>query len=78
MELAEKLKDTIKSYNKTVEILGPSPAPVTKVKDNYRWHIVVKAINIEYLQQVLTSIKDEPRRSKKVQTVIDVDAYMML
>ncbi|MDR4497840.1 MAG: primosomal protein N' [Candidatus Scalindua sp.] len=78
IELAEKLKDTIKLYKNTVEILGPSPAPVTRVKDNYRWHIVVKAINIEYLQQVLTSIKDEPRISKKVQTVIDVDAYMML
>ena len=78
MDLAEKLKNTIKLYKKTVEILGPSPAPVTRVKDNYRWHIVVKAINIEYLQQVLTSIKDEPRISKKVQTVIDVDAYMML
>ncbi|MDR4505010.1 MAG: primosomal protein N' [Candidatus Scalindua sp.] len=78
LDLAEKLKDTSRLYRKTVEILGPSPAPVTKVKDNYRWHIVVKANTIEYLQQVLQSIKEEPRGSNKVQTVIDVDAYMML
>ncbi len=78
MNLARKLKDASSAYNKAAEILGPSPAPVTKVKDNYRWHIVVKAHNIEYLQQVLQNIKDEPRQSKRVQTVIDVDAYMML
>jgi primosomal protein N' (replication factor Y) len=78
LELAEKLKDRSRVYKKAVEILGPSPAPVTKIKDNYRWHIVVKANNIEYLQQVLQSIKDESRGSKRVQTVIDVDAYMML
>ncbi|NOG84790.1 MAG: primosomal protein N' [Planctomycetes bacterium] len=78
VELAEQLKERSIAYKKAVEILGPSPAPVTKIKDNYRWHIVVKANNIEYLQQILQSMKDEIRGSKRVQTVIDVDAYLML
>ncbi|MCP5002750.1 MAG: primosomal protein N' [Planctomycetes bacterium] len=78
LELAEKLKDTSSAYKKAVEILGPSPAPVTRIKDNFRWHIIVKAHNIEYLQRVLHGVKYESRGSRKVQTVIDVDAYMML
>ncbi len=87
MNMAKKLKDTIKLasrmtqsgwHKKDVEILGPAPAPVTKVKDKYRWHIVVKANNIENLQMVLKNIEDEYRQAKKVQIVIDVDPYMML
>jgi primosomal protein N' len=30
-----------------VEVLGPAPAPIARVKDNFRWHLIVKADNSE-------------------------------
>ncbi|MFQ5965511.1 MAG: primosomal protein N' [Candidatus Scalinduaceae bacterium] len=84
---SEKLKKAIKlssrmtqtgGYNAEVSILGPAPAPITRVKDKYRWHIIVKANNIENLRMVLKDIVNEKTRSKKVQIIIDVDPYMLL
>ncbi len=61
-----------------VGVLGPAPAPIVKVKDNYRWHLIVKADSFKNLHTILTSIENENRNSKKVQMMIDVDPYMLL
>lgn len=86
-DIAEKLKEAIRlttgtsqseRYKNKVEILGPAPAPITRVKDKYRWHLIAKADNSEKLRAILKSIENENRHSKRVQIMIDVDPYMLL
>lgn len=86
-DIAEKLKEAIRlttgtsqseRYKNKVEILGPAPAPITRVKDKYRWHLIAKADNSEKLCAILKSIENENRHSKRVQIMIDVDPYMLL
>ncbi len=87
VEIAETLMETIKSSNGSllaglhkdkVGVLGPAPAPIVKVKDNYRWHLIVKADSFKNLSTILKSIENKNRNSKKVQMMIDVDPYMLL
>jgi len=87
LDIAEKLKEAIRlntgmaqsdRHKDKVEVLGPAPAPITRVKDNYRWHLIVKADNSENLSMILKNIESENRHSKKVQIMIDVDPYMLL
>ena len=87
IDIAGKLKDAIKLNDRTprsdlhkkeVEIMGPAPALITKVKDKYRWHIIVRANSSEKIHTILKSIESESRKSKKVQIIIDVDPYMLL
>lgn len=86
-DIAEKLKEAVRlttgtsqseRYKNKVEILGPAPAPITRVKDKYRWHLIAKADNSEKLCAILKSIENENRHSKRVQIMIDVDPYMLL
>ncbi len=86
-EIAEKLMETIKLSNgqlltgfrkDKIGVLGPAPAPIVKVKDNYRWHLIVKADSFKNLRTILKSIENENRNSKKVQMMIDVDPYQLL
>ena len=86
-DIAEKLMNAIKLSNgpllaglrkDKVGVLGPAPAPIVRVKDNYRWHLIVKADSFKNLHTILKSIENENRNSKKVQMMIDVDPYMLL
>ncbi|HHT9109816.1 MAG TPA: replication restart helicase PriA [Candidatus Brocadiaceae bacterium] len=76
--VAEKLKDMVKSNGKQLDILGPSPAPLTKINDQFRWHLLLKSIEEKSIHDALHSINDVLRPSKGVQTMVDVDPYMML
>ncbi len=40
------LKNKLSSYN-DLNILGPCPSPLSKIKEKYRWQIVIKG-NINY------------------------------
>jgi primosomal protein N' (replication factor Y) len=87
MDIAEKLREAIRlttgmaqsdRHKDKVEVLGPAPAPIARVKDNFRWHLIVKADNSENLSMILKNIENENRYSKKVQIMIDVDPYALL
>jgi len=76
--VAEKLKEIAKGNGNLFEILGPSPAPVTKINNMFRWHLLLKAQYYREIHHALQSVADLLRPSKKVQTAVDVDPYLML
>ncbi|NLD45692.1 MAG: primosomal protein N', partial [Clostridiaceae bacterium] len=41
-----------------VQILGPSRAPVSKIKNRYRWRIIIKCKDMDILLGVLTNVTD--------------------
>ncbi len=76
--ICDKLKEFAKANGDRMEILGPSPAPVIKINDQFRWHILLKAQNHSSIHTALHSVSDMLKPSKTVQTMVDVDPYMML
>ncbi len=76
--VAGKLKEIARTPGIHLEILGPSPAPVTRINNLFRWHILLKAQNNSSIHNALQDIADMLKPSKGVQTMVDVDPYMML
>ncbi len=64
-----------------VQILGPSEAPLAKLKNRHRWHILIKSKGTELLHFLLKEVEGLSRsmlRKSGVAMIIDVDPYQML
>lgn len=64
-----------------VEILGPIEAPLSRIAQKYRWHILLKSLNASFLHNFINLLinKEKTRlNNRQVKVIIDVDPYMML
>ena len=76
------LKRRIKSgRQKSVEILGPAPAPLSKIKNLHRWQMLIKTKNIISASSLIRKILEEEKNAKKrkaVRITVNVDPMDML
>ena len=61
-----------------IEILGPSPAPIEKIRNYWRWHLVLKGKNSKALRQKAAEIIDSLKDIKDVRIDVDVDPINLL
>jgi primosomal protein N' (replication factor Y) len=60
-----------------VEILGPSPAPITRLRNLYRFRLVVRAKSRGPLRRVLVAVL-EAKVERGIRVIVDVDPVNML
>jgi len=73
IKAANDLAKIIKKKIKTVKVLGPAPAIISKVRNQYRWNIVLKTKSIESTTIELKKTMERLKRPSGVSIVIDVD-----
>ncbi|MCR4318415.1 MAG: primosomal protein N' [Planctomycetes bacterium] len=76
--IASSLREAFPNRN-VVEILGPAPCPIAKIRDKYRYQILIKTKTRGAQSKVREFVK--PLREKKVRgvhVVIDVDPLNMM
>ena len=59
-----------------VEILGPAPAPLSKIEGKFRWHFLLRSYSVKKISQLLKSLTHESsivNKSSAVELVIDID-----
>ena len=65
-----------------VDIMGPAEAPITRLHDRYRWHLLVKSASSRALHQCLAAALKEARRQKAVprptRVSVDIDPLSFL
>lgn len=63
-----------------IDILGPAPAPLTRVKGRYRYHIVIKAASGNRLRCLLQSVatRAEMKSKSGAKVVMDIDPQSMM
>ncbi|MBE3588957.1 MAG: primosomal protein N' [Thermoanaerobacteraceae bacterium] len=64
-----------------VDMLGPAPAPLTRIKDRYRWHLVLKAHAPAVLRAAVTPALDflnRHSRWRKLVVSVDMDPQSMM
>ena len=64
-----------------VEILGPAPAPLSKIEGKFRWHFLLRCNSVERISQLLKHLTDEPPvaiKSNAIEFVIDIDPTSIL
>ena len=87
-EAANKIGGEIKAIlqrwpkrGKEIQILGPAEAPMAKLKNKYRWQILVKSKGTELLHYLLKEVENISKnilKKRGVGIIIDVDPYQML
>jgi primosomal protein N' (replication factor Y) len=77
---AERFAQLLKGSHGSFTVLGPSPAVISKIKNRYRWHLILKSKkesdpNGTGLRQTLHRAVDSwtKGRQRSVQLIIDVD-----
>ncbi|HEY2986862.1 MAG TPA: primosomal protein N' [Candidatus Binatia bacterium] len=66
------------SSYRDIEVLGPAPAPITKLRGRYRWQILLKGKKGPALLRLAGQTRTVVPRSMHVRLHIDVDPYNML
>ena len=65
-----------------VDIMGPAEAPITRLHDRYRWHLLVRSTSSRALHQCLAAGLKEARRQKIVSRLtrvgVDIDPLSFL
>jgi primosomal protein N' (replication factor Y) len=81
---SERIGKLLKSNNGAFTVLGPSPAVIGKINNQYRWHIIIKnskthdpaGAKLRVLLRNALAVLNQPRSS--VRTIIDVDPVGLL
>ena len=61
-----------------VEVLGPAPAPIYKLRNRYRWHVLLKGKHFSPLLELASRARDLAPQSRSARLHVDVDPYNML
>ena len=61
-----------------IRILGPAPAPITRIRDRYRWHLQVHGPSGELLRSLVCQATAGLKTPHEVAWIIDVDPVEML
>jgi primosomal protein N' (replication factor Y) len=61
-----------------IEILGPAPAPIQKLRNRYRWQLLLKGKHSPSLLELAKQARELLPQSRSVRLHIDVDPYNML
>ena len=69
--------DTQIDENK-IQILGPTQAPLVKIKNQFRYHIILKSKSVKMLSKVVNYLKQNMKLSSTIKQTIDVDPYSLL
>ena len=69
------------NWTSSLEILGPVPAPIARIKGRYRWQMLLKGENNRILHQAAELIREAEKvllKGTGVQIILDVDPVDML
>lgn len=75
------LRSRLSESAPTVQVFGPCPAPLVKIKDHYRWYVWVKGTDLSAVMQLLRNVALHvvPRLKKiGVMVTITVDPMSMM
>jgi primosomal protein N' (replication factor Y) len=61
-----------------VELLGPAPCPIERVRGRWRWQLLLKCPRAEHLTRVVAWARERVAQSAPVRVTLDVDPGSML
>lgn len=78
-EVVHFIQSQVKKRNLQVTIIGPAEAPLSKLKNVYRWQCLVKGESVKELQSLLRGAQEfAVFRKSPVQFAVDVDPMSAL
>jgi len=75
--MADVVRAAIAEGGLPVRILGPAPAPVSRLKGSYRFHFQLSAVAVEHLQQLWRAVSESLKPAGGVEFTVDMDPINM-
>ena len=72
------LVELLEKEKLSLVVLGPAPAPLTKIKSEWRWHMLVRSSDVGALHTALAVLQKLKIKTTKVRIVFDRDPQEML
>jgi primosomal protein N' (replication factor Y) len=63
---------------KSLTVLGPAPAPLERLKDRYRWQILIKSRQLTRLHEMIEWLSSNYKTRGLARLIIDIDPENML
>jgi primosomal protein N' (replication factor Y) len=73
-----RLQASKPNYREEIEMLGPAPAPIEKLRNRYRWQLLLKGKQSSTLLEFANHARSLGPSTHSVRLHIDVDPYSML
>jgi len=73
MGLTRFCRKCIKTNEIKIEVLGPAPSPLDKVRDNYRWQILLKGISTSDLHDLCAAVRGSQKDILMPQCTLTID-----
>lgn len=79
IKISEMLEKEQKCNRDIIKIIGPAPAPIYKIKNKYRYRILIKVTNSESIHSLLSDIHKQHEISRQdTSLIIDINPTNML
>jgi primosomal protein N' (replication factor Y) len=76
-EVGQALSQTLAERGGT-QLIGPAPCPLAKLKDHYRWHLLLRDRSKPRLHRLLQDTFDQWPISQRAGLVVDVDPTSLM
>ena len=77
-EIARRLTEASKSQSTPLRVLGPAPAPMAKLRGNFRYQIQLHSADGQQLRELVRRVSAEIRDPDGVAWIVDVDPLDMM
>ena len=77
-QMAERARSATDRLGHAASMMGPAPAPVERIKDRYRFHLLIRADHWRAIGRLLADLQADLQPPTGVQYAIDVDPINML
>ncbi len=80
LAIARFCRKSVEKEKYRIEVLGPAPSPLDKIKDNFRWQVLLKGVDTDELHALCTGLGCERKSliKRDCELVIDVDPENMM
>ena len=77
LKLSEGLKKMLEKEDgaQKIEIMGPAPSPISRMKGMYRWNLFLKSDKVETIVFLLKKVLGNKRRVSGIIIGVDIDPY---
>jgi primosomal protein N' (replication factor Y) len=76
-KLSECVHNHVRQRKLSIDILGPSPAPLSKISNNFRWHLLLKTTEMEHARTIIRDCRNVVQ-GNDLYLEIDIDPYDLM
>ena len=76
--ISEQIQEAFPQGSSSYRLLGPAPAPISRIRGLYRFHMIVQAPDLDAIRPKMLELVKSTKTPDSVQWIIDVDPSDML